>query len=231
MRWKRSDCMGCGNPERRWWTNKDHWTKPSNPMKKFAFLFMLFASCLQIQSGPGHGQEAEAVLIVYLSRTENTKAIAEIIHKEVGGDLVALELKTPYPEDYDAIVARVSRENESGYLPPLKTAVDMEKHDTVFVGFPTWGMRLPPPVKSFLTANDLSGKVVIPFNTNAGYGVGSSFRTVRELCPNAEVLKGYSVKGGIERDGIYLAIKGDRREEVAAQIRAWLKELNILTDD
>ena len=40
------------------------------------------------------------VLIVYLSRTNNTKAVAEIIHQRVGGRLVALELETPYPLDY-----------------------------------------------------------------------------------------------------------------------------------
>ena len=31
------------------------------------------------------------VLIVYLSRTNNTKAIAEIIHKNVGGTIAALD--------------------------------------------------------------------------------------------------------------------------------------------
>jgi len=39
------------------------------------------------------------VLIVYLSRTNNTKAIAEIIHEKVGGTLIPLELETPYPAD------------------------------------------------------------------------------------------------------------------------------------
>ena len=61
------------------------------------------------------------VLIVYLSRTNNTKAIADIIHQEVGGTIVALELERPYPADYRAIVQQVVRENETGYLPPLKT--------------------------------------------------------------------------------------------------------------
>lgn len=91
------------------------------------------------------------VLIVYLSRTNNTKAIAEFIHQKVGGTIVALELERPYPADYSAAVQQVARENETGYLPPLKTKVDrIEQYDFVFLGFPTWGMRLPPPVKSFL---------------------------------------------------------------------------------
>jgi hypothetical protein len=47
-----------------------------------------------------------------------------------------------------------------------------------------------PPVKSFLREYNLKGKIVVPFNTNAGYGAGSSFQTVRELCPQSTVLEG-----------------------------------------
>lgn len=166
-------------------------------------------------------------LIIYLSRTNNTKAIAEIIHLEVGGDIVTLELEKPYPENYDAIVQQVQRENETGFLPPLKTKVDLTKYDTIFLGFPTWGMRLPPPMKSFLARNDLSEKTVIPFNTNAGYGVGSSFKTVAELCPNSTILKGFSMKGGIERDGVFLVIKDDKREQAKNKVEQWLIELAI----
>ena len=47
------------------------------------------------------------VLVVYLSRTNNTKAIAEFIHQRVGGSIVAVEVETPYPADYDATVQQV----------------------------------------------------------------------------------------------------------------------------
>src|SRR5688500_2973300 len=70
------------------------------------------------------------VLVVYLSRTNNTEAIAEFIHQRVGGTLVGLELETPYPTNYEATVRQVARENETGYLPPLKTKIDrIEDHD------------------------------------------------------------------------------------------------------
>lgn len=106
----------------------------------------------------------EKILIVYLSRTGNTKAIAEMIQSHVGGKLVALELVKPYPENYRATVRQVANENETGYLPPLKTKIDsIKKYDVVFIGFPAWGMQLPPPMKSFLSRYDLSGKTVIPF--------------------------------------------------------------------
>lgn len=168
-------------------------------------------------------------LIVYLSRTNNTKAIAEIIHKNTGGDLVALELEKPYPENYKAIVEQVARENETGFLPPLKTKIDgIEKYTVVFLGFPTWGMQLPPPLKSFLRQYQLSGKTVVPFNTNAGYGVGSSFQTVKELCPDSTILEGFEIKGGVERDGILFVMEGEKETEAQTKVKEWLHEIGLL---
>jgi hypothetical protein len=117
------------------------------------------------------------------------------------------------------IIWQVARENETGYLPPLKTKIErIEQYDVVFLGFPTWGMQLPPPVKSFLRQDSLKGKTVIPFNANAGYGEGTSFQTVRELCPQSTVLEGFVIRGGLERDGQYLVIKGARAEEAQKEV-------------
>ncbi len=167
--------------------------------------------------------ESENVLIVYLSRTNNTKVLAEIIHSQVGGELIALELKEPYPENYEQIVKQVARENETGFLPTLKTEIeDIAKYDVIFIGFPTWGMQLPPPIKSFLKQHDFRGKVVVPFNSNGGYGAGSSFQTVREMCPMSKVLEGYSVKGGNEKDGVMLGLRDARAEQARDEVKRWL---------
>jgi flavodoxin len=163
-----------------------------------------------------------------LSRTNNTKAIAEIIHKKVGGTLVALELETPYPENYQATVQQVVKENETGFLPPLKTKIDsIQNYDVVFVGFPTWGMKLPPPMKSFLKQYDLRGKTVVPFNTNDGYGVGSSFETVKELCPNSKILEGFTIKGGVESDGQARLSKAENTKEGEMKVEKWLQEIKL----
>ena len=171
------------------------------------------------------------ILIAYLSRTNNTKTIAEIIHNKVGGKLVAIELENPYPENYQAAVQQVARENETGYLPPLKTMIgSIEQYDIIFVGFPTWGMQLPPPMKSFLKQNDLSGKTVIPFNTNGGYGIGSSFDDVKRSCPRSRVLEGFSIRGGSERDGQYHVIKGQKKNEAEILVMEWLLKLELITE-
>lgn len=186
---------------------------------------------LGISSGYSNAQSmaSKKFLIVYLSRTNNTKAIAEIIHKNVGGTLVALELEKPYPENYQQTVQQVVKENETGYLPPLKTKIDsIQNYDVVFVGFPTWDMKMPPPMKSFLHRYNLSGKTVIPFNTNAGYGAGSGFQTVKEFCPNSTILAGFSIKGGVERDGVYLVIKDEKAKEAETEVKKWLEKIKVI---
>jgi len=171
----------------------------------------------------------DKILIVYLSRTNNTKAIAEIIQKNVGGALVALELEKPYPENYEATVQQVVKENETNYLPPLKTKIDsIGKFDIVFVGFPTWDMKMPPPMKSFLHQYNLRAKTVIPFNTNAGYGVGNSFQRVKELCPDSKVLEGFEMKGGVERDGVLFVIKDEKAKEAETKVKKWLERLKLI---
>jgi len=203
-------------------------------MKLLTVFFGLISLCCSSQTNDTQPKtdftdRSEKILIVYLSRTNNTKAIAEIIHENVGGTLVALELKDPYPENYKATVDQVAIENETGFLPPLKTKIDsIQKYEVVFVGFPTWGMQLPPPMKSFLNQYDLSGKTIVPFNTNGGYGIGSSFDTVKKLCPTSTVLEGFSTKGGVERDGIYFVMVGEKEKQAAQEIKKWLKKLNLI---
>ena len=199
----------------------------------FAILFSACSSSgiKEVDSKTDTTSNSTKILIVYLSRTNNTKAIAEIIHRNVGGTLVALQLEKPYPEDYRETVQQVVRENETGYLPPLKTKIDsIQNYDVVFVGFPTWGMKLPPPVKSFLHQYDLMGKTVIPFNTNDGYGIGSCFETIKELCPNSKIVEGFTIKGGVESDGQSRLSKKENAKEAEKEVKKWLQKNKLIKE-
>jgi flavodoxin len=195
--------------------------------------FLLIIGCSSSQTKESNASidpavNSDKILIVYLSRTNNTKTIAEIIHKNAGGTLVALELEKPYPENYRAAVEQVVKENETGYLPLLKTKIDsIQNYDVVFVGFPTWGMKLPPPMKSFLKQYDLGGKTIVPFNTNDGYGIGTSFDTVEELCPKSKILDGFSIKGGTESDGRARLTKMENANEAETKVKKWLQEIKL----
>jgi flavodoxin len=198
-------------------------------MKNIVFVTLIIGACITSGCSNAQSMSSKKILIVYLSRTNNTKAIAEMIQKNVGGKLVALELQKPYPENYQQIVQQVVKENETSYLPPLKTKIDsIDNYDVVFIGFPTWDMKMPPPMKSFLDQYDLRGKTIIPFNTNAGYGIGSSFETVKRLCPNSNILEGFSITGGVERDGIYFVMKGEREKKAKTEVTKWLQRIGML---
>jgi flavodoxin len=198
-------------------------------MKTAIFILLIIGLCISSGCSNAQSLSSKKILIVYLSRTNNTKAIAEIIQKNVGGTLISIELEKPYPGNYQATVQQVVKENETGYLPPLKTKIDtIQNYDVVFVGFPTWDMKMPPPMKSFLHHYNFSGKTVIPFNTNAGYGVGSGFQMVKELCPDSKILDGFEIRGGVERDGQYLVIKGEKAKEAETKVKKWLREIKLI---
>lgn len=78
----------------------------------------------------------------------------------------------PYPEDYEAQVAQAEDERQRSYEPTLQATVpDLPSYETVFLGFPIWGMTAPSVLRSFLSKHDLSGKTLVPFITHGGYGL------------------------------------------------------------
>ncbi|BFM06005.1 flavodoxin family protein [Halioxenophilus aromaticivorans] len=163
--------------------------------------------------------------IIYLTRTGNTEAVAKMIQQEIGGDLIELRPAQSYPSDYQAHVDQVDEENDLGFLPPLANDLaGLAQYERLFLGYPTWDMTLPPPFKTLLSQGDFSGKTILPFNTNAGFGAGDSVAVINQLCSDCRVKKALIVEGGYERKGIMLAIQGAREQEVQAQVKDWLKE-------
>jgi flavodoxin len=134
------------------------------------------------------------VLIIYYSRTGHTRTVARMIHALAGGDVAEIRTVNPYPGDYAALVAQNAEEQRADYKPPLKTAIDnVKSYDVVFIGSPIWNVRLTPPVRSFLSSHDLSGRVIAPFVTYKVSGLGRSRRDIEELCPKSAIADGLAV--------------------------------------
>lgn len=170
--------------------------------------------------------ENNKTLIVYYSRTGNTKEVAKLIQAQVGGELVPIETLDDRPANYAQEVKQNEQEQEKSLLPKLKTQIsDFDSYNRIFIGAPTWNMALPQAVVTFLDQYNFSGKTVIPFNTNGGYGEGDTFSQIKKGTKGAKVLGGISLKGGEETNGILLAIKGDKKVEVSKEIDKWLKKI------
>lgn len=131
----------------------------------------------------------ENTLTVYFTVTQNTSIIANKIHNKVGGDLHQILPAVPYPSSLLLVVKQALKEIKAGYMPALKSKVDnIESYSTIFIGSPNWWNTIAPPVATFLTENDLTGKTIVPFLTHGGGGIGNADRDIRQLTSNATVL-------------------------------------------
>lgn len=52
------------------------------------------------------------------------------------------------------------------------------------------------PVFTFLEQYDFDGKIIVPFCTHEGSGMGHSEKDIKEICLGAEVKKGLAIHGG-----------------------------------
>ena len=132
-------------------------------------------------------------IIVYFTYTNNTKKIAEKIEEKLDCDIVQIRTVIPYSEDYDTVVNDEHNGEASNYLPEIEDInVDWRKYDEVILGTPVWWYRPAPAVRSFLSENDLSGKTIKPFATNAGW-LGKTFKEITALCSNSNVKEGMNI--------------------------------------
>lgn len=140
--------------------------------------------------------ESNKMLIVYYSWSGNTKAAAEQIQKMTGGDLFEITPVKAYPTNYKACVDQAKKEINEGFKPELATKIeDIKKYDVVFIGSPNWWSTIAPPVATFLTSYDLSGKTVIPFITHGGGGMARCEADIKKLCGKSNVLDGRAFSG------------------------------------
>lgn len=155
------------------------------------------------------------ILIVYFSHSGNTQKIATLIHKEVSGTLHEIRPESPYPMSYNAVVEQAKKEIQAGYKPALQSTVEhIESYDTIFVGSPNWWSTIAPPVATFLSKYDLAGKIVAPFCTHGGGGLGRIEQEIAKLCPRSTILR-------------CLDIYGSGAGNAQAKVTAWLRNIGI----
>lgn len=102
-----------------------------------------------------------------------------------------LEIKpvNPYPTSFNETLRRAREEIDAGYKPPLETKLDsIEPFKVVFIGSPNWCGTIAPPVASFLSSYNFTGKIIAPFFTHGRGGLQNMLGAVKELYPNSIVL-------------------------------------------
>lgn len=139
------------------------------------------------------GIDADAGASVVVQNGEavgNMQFMAETIQQAVGGELFRIETEEEYPLDHDPLVDQAADEQSENARPALSTHIEnLEKYDTIFVGYPNWWGDMPQPMYSFFEEYDFSGKTIIPFNSHGGSGFSGTISTITDMQPDAVVIE------------------------------------------
>ena len=141
----------------------------------------------------------------------NTEIAAEMAAELAGAELFEIRPKKEYPHDYKACVEAARQELGANARPELCETPDIGGYDTIFLGYPSWCGTMPMPVFTFLEGQKLDGKVILPFCTNEGSGMGASTGDLKKLCPGADIRAGLPIHGS--------SVSGAKPE-----IEKWIKQ-------
>ena len=170
---------------------------------------------LYYSSANTNGVDVVSAATPYFDGVASTELLALAIQKLVGGDLAKLTPVQDYPESYNDTTAAAKKERDDDQRPafvPLEA--DPADYDVIFVGYPMWWYTLPMLFYTFFDQYDLSGKVIVPFNTHAGSGDGGTYGEIVQFEPNTTVLQG-------------LAVSGKRADKAEADVKEWLAGLGF----
>ena len=139
-------------------------------------------------------------LVAYFSASGTTKEAAERLAKAAGADLFEIKPTIPYTSADLNWMDKESRSsvemNDPDSRPEIaETMPNMADYDTVFIGFPIWWYVAPHIIHTFLESYDFDRKMLVPFATSGGSGMGKTVDELRKLCPNADWKAGKLVNG------------------------------------
>jgi flavodoxin len=146
----------------------------------------------------------------------NTRRVAEAISAAAGGRIFEIACAKDYAIPYGELTKLAMEEQRRGELPPYEGQCDLSSARLVFIGGPVWWGTWPQVVFTFLRDHDLNGKILAPFTTHEGSGLGRVERDLKRLFPSAKVLPGLAVYGH------EAAQSGDRAAEFARRALASL---------
>lgn len=147
------------------------------------------------------------ILVAYFSASGVTAKSAKKLAEAAGADLFEIKPKIPYTQadlDWTDKKSRSSVEmNDLQSRPGIADKCsNMEDYGIIFLGFPIWWYIAPTIINAFLESYDFSGKIVIPFATSGGSGMGKVNAGLQASCPGAKLLQGRLLNGNVSKDSL-----------------------------
>lgn len=154
-------------------------------------------------------------LIAFYSRAGGNYANGEVVNLTVGNtevaaeylkgfveeaDMFKIEQVDKYPDDYMDCTAKAKMDQSTNARPELTKYLDsIDEYELIYLGYPNYWNTMPMAVFTFLEKYDFTGKVIKPFCTHEGSGMGVSEEDIKKLCPGATVKAGLPIHGADAR--------------------------------
>jgi len=159
------------------------------------------------------------ILIVYYSLTGNTKFIAEVLIDSIEADV--LELKPIKELKADSSTRFIW----GGYQSTMKKKpklmdfdVNPLEYDLIILGTPVWAWNISPPMRSFLSKFDFSGKNVALWMCHAGDGI-KAMKRFKETLINANIVENITFQHPLKED------TDEKKGKAIAWINGLVKEV------
>ena len=147
------------------------------------------------------------VLVSYFSASGVTKRVAEKIAISVKGDIFEIEPVNKYTKEdlnwkNESSRSSVEMKDRSTRPSIVNKVGELEKYDTVVIGFPIWWYTAPTIVKTFIDYHNLEGKKVFIFVTSGGSSSDEALKDLKETYPKLDFISARRFNGS-EHPEIY----------------------------
>lgn len=140
-------------------------------------------------------------LVAYFSASGTTAQVAKTLASAIDADLheiLPVQKYTSADLNWTNEKSRSSVEmNDKSFRPAIANQVEnMAQYDVIYVGFPIWWYVAPTIINTFLESYNLEGKVIVPFATSGGSGMGRTNANLKNSCKGAELREGKRFDAG-----------------------------------
>ncbi len=126
----------------------------------------------------------------------NTEIIARKIAELTNSEIFKIEQLHPYSNDYSECIDEAKRDQRLEIRPELKEFPNsLKEYDVIFLGFPNFWGTMPMAMFNLLENINLNDKIIKPFCSHEGSGLGRSIEDIRRLCPDSIVKEGFAIHG------------------------------------
>lgn len=134
-------------------------------------------------------------LVVYFSCSGETKKVAEELKSILNCDIFEIVPETLYTDrdlDWNDKNSRSTIEmGDESCRPRIRNRIDnIDKYDTIYLGFPIWWYTAPRIINTFLESYDFSNKKVILYCTSGGSSIDKTYNDLKNSYPDIDFIKG-----------------------------------------